>query len=187
MFLSDPSSGILPRMANEPQSIEVLGPRDQSGREEARRIRLRRIETAVNLLDDVFVVPGTQIRFGLDPIIGLFPGIGDGLSAACSWLMVLEAGMLGAPKLVLLRMGANLLIDTVIGIVPFVGDLADFAIKSNRKNLQLLQSIPEHEWRPERSPRALFWLIAGLLAGVFAAVTAMGLLLLRAMYQFVTG
>jgi hypothetical protein len=89
-------------------------------------------------LDNAFVFPGTNIRFGLDGVIGLIPGAGDAISALISIYIIHRAKMLGAPEKLLNKMRWNVVIDTVAGAVPFVGDLFDVAFKSNVRNVRLL-------------------------------------------------
>ena len=91
------------------------------------------------LLDSAFGVPGTRIRFGLDAIIGLIPGIGD-LSAPIFAVVILATGFrMRVPAIVQARMVLNAAIDMVVGLVPFFGDLADIAWKANLRNLALLE------------------------------------------------
>jgi hypothetical protein len=99
---------------------------------------LRRLEALGSLLDSRFRLPG-GFRFGLDPLIGLVPGIGDGISAIVSLYIVLEAYRLGASRGTLARMLLNIGLDLGVGIIPIIGDVADFAFKSNRRNLDLLR------------------------------------------------
>jgi len=89
-------------------------------------------------LDTRFVIPGTTIRFGLDSLLGLIPGIGDGISALIGLHIMNRARDLGAPPLLLARMGGNIALDAVLGAIPLVGDIFDVAFKSNRKNVNLL-------------------------------------------------
>jgi hypothetical protein len=99
---------------------------------------LRRLEALGSLLDSRFRLPG-GFRFGLDPLIGLVPGVGDGISAILSLYIVLEAYRLGASRGALARMLLNVGLDLGVGIIPIIGDIADFAFKSNRRNLDLLR------------------------------------------------
>lgn len=101
--------------------------------------RLQRVNRLASLLDDRFRIPGTRIRFGLDPLIGLIPGIGDAVSLGSSLWMVAEARAAGAPAGLILRMVWNLLVDAVLGSIPLLGDLFDLAYKANRRNLELLR------------------------------------------------
>ena len=92
-----------------------------------------------NLLDNAFRIPGTGIRFGLDAIIGLVPGVGD-LSAPVFAAVILVTGFkLRLPAIVQARMVVNATIDMLLGLVPFLGDLADIAWKANLRNLALLE------------------------------------------------
>lgn len=101
--------------------------------------RLAQIEFLTRLLDDRFRIPGTSIRFGLDGIVGLVPGLGDAATMAMSLYIVHRARGMGASRAVIARMVGNVLIDTVVGAVPLLGDLFDVAFKANRRNLTLLK------------------------------------------------
>ncbi|ABF41151.1 hypothetical protein Acid345_2150 [Candidatus Koribacter versatilis Ellin345] len=92
-----------------------------------------------SLLDDLFRIPGTPIRFGLDPLIGLLPGVGDLITGAASFLIILAGWQRNLPRVTLVRMVTNVVIDTLVGSIPVAGDMFDVAWKSNRKNLTLLQ------------------------------------------------
>ena len=99
---------------------------------------IRRAQNIARWMDDRFRIPGTNRRVGLDGVLGMIPGIGDVLTTGVSVMIMKEAWAHGLPKTVIGRMGANLLIDTVVGAVPLVGDLFDFGWKANRKNAELL-------------------------------------------------
>jgi len=122
-------------------------------------------EHLVTLLDDRFRIPGTDFRFGLDPIIGiLFPGIGDAVTGAGSVGLMALALRRGLPRVVMFRMILNILVDVVAGSLPIVGDIFDAAYKSNRRNLELIR---EHE-TPGSKPTAMDYAIATL--GIVLAV-----------------
>jgi hypothetical protein len=104
-----------------------------------REQRLARIDALSQLLDTAFIIPGTGIRFGLDALIGLVPGIGDAITTAMSLYIVNEARALGAPRLLIARMLVNVALDGVVGVVPLVGDAFDVAFRANRRNLALLR------------------------------------------------
>ena len=91
------------------------------------------------LLDNAFRVPGTDIRFGLDPILGLIPGIGDLATPVLSVLILVHGARVRVPKIVLARMVINAIVDFTVGAIPVVGDLFDFGWKSNAWNLALLE------------------------------------------------
>lgn len=100
---------------------------------------LARARALTRLLDTALRVPGTGIRFGLDPILGLVPGLGDVAGAVLAGYMVLLAGRSGASRTLIFRMLANIAVDTVGGTLPVVGDAFDVAFKSNSRNLALLE------------------------------------------------
>lgn len=100
---------------------------------------LEDLETLAKWFDDRFTVPGTQFRFGLDSIAGLIPGVGDTLTAGVSALLVLRAKRLGVRNSLVLRMLSNVGVDWLVGSIPLVGDIFDFAFKANRKNIALLK------------------------------------------------
>ena len=102
--------------------------------------RLKRIRLLSRLLDEQFRIPGTTYRVGLDGLLGLIPGVGDAAGALLSVYILYEAMRLGAPSTVLLRMIANIGIDTVGGAIPVVGDIFDMAWKTNKKNAALLHA-----------------------------------------------
>jgi hypothetical protein len=122
------------------------------------------------LLDSAFRVPGTRIRFGLDAIIGLIPGIGDAIGALLSAFIINEARGLGAPRSVLVRMIANVMIETVVGAIPFAGDLFDAAFKANTRNLALLA---RYQLDPIGSRRSSRFFVAGFSLALAAIVAAM--------------
>ena len=98
----------------------------------------QRVEALEKLLERSFVIPGTKIPFGLDSIVGLVPVLGDLITAAMGAYMVWEARNLGMSKWQLMRMTANIGIDTALGAIPLVGDAFDFIWRSNSKNLRII-------------------------------------------------
>jgi hypothetical protein len=92
-----------------------------------------------DLLDQRFTIPGTSIRIGLDPLIGLIPGIGDLLVNATGSLILVVAAQLGVPKAVLARMGMNIAFNTILGAIPIFGDILSIWFRSNVRNVDLLQ------------------------------------------------
>lgn len=91
------------------------------------------------LMDDRFNIPGTNIRFGLDAVIGLIPGIGDAIGGVVSSYIIWRAKRMGASRLLLIRMAGNMLVDSALGVIPVFGDIFDWRFKSNRRNLELLR------------------------------------------------
>ncbi|MBN8549730.1 MAG: DUF4112 domain-containing protein [Deltaproteobacteria bacterium] len=100
---------------------------------------IKRAEWISRIFDSAIQVPGTDLRIGLDPVIGLIPGIGDAISTIASGALILDAARLGVSNSVLFRMLSNLLIDSLVGAIPLFGDLFDFAWKANLRNLELLR------------------------------------------------
>jgi len=110
-----------------------------------RRREIDRLETLAYWLDSRFRVPGTDIRFGLDALAGLIPGIGDGTTALFSIYIVIQARRLGVPFSLRARMAINIAIDLLIGTIPLVGDIFDAGFKANLRNVALLREHFAHE------------------------------------------
>jgi len=121
------------------------------------------LEQLSRLMDGLFRVPGTSWRFGLDGIVGLIPGIGDTLTSLVSFYVLAAGVRYRVPKVTLLRMAANIGIDYLLGAIPFVGDLFDFAWKSNQKNVALLRERAAVSREEARRGRLSDWLFLGLL------------------------
>jgi hypothetical protein len=101
--------------------------------------RLRWVERISHLLDSQFRVPGTNWRFGLDPIMGLLPVVGGIPSLAVSGILILTMMRHGASGQLVVRMVLNVVLDTLIGAIPIVGNIFDFAYKANDRNVRLLR------------------------------------------------
>jgi hypothetical protein len=101
--------------------------------------RLARLDAVAKLLDIAFILPGTNIRYGIDGIIGLIPVIGDLITTAISLWLVREARALGAPWHVTVRMLGNVALDGVVGMVPLAGDAFDVVFRANIRNVRLLR------------------------------------------------
>ena len=125
------------------------------------------------LLDEAFRIPGTRIRFGIDGIIGLVPGLGDILAGILSLLIPLAAWIRGVPYITLIRMLTNVSIGLLIGTIPILGDAFDIFWKANRRNYALLtRSISEphrHTWKDW----AFLLLLGSAIALVFAVPLAL--------------
>lgn len=107
---------------------------DLKGREAAQR-RLQRI---AKLMDSQVRLPVIGLRIGADAIIGLVPGFGDIVTGAIGAYLIYEAQKLGIPRSAVVRMVANLALDTAIGAIPFAGDVWDFFFRANDRNMQIL-------------------------------------------------
>ncbi len=124
-----------------------------------------RLRSLTHVLDNAIVIPGTEIRFGLDPILGLLPGGGDAISSVMSVYLVAECLRLGLPKATLGRMLSNLLLDTIVGAVPFAGDLFDVGWKANTRNLKLLEAhLTDPKPQTAADKKFIVLVILGLIA-----------------------
>ena len=103
------------------------------------RTRLEWLEWLAHLLDTALVIPGTRIRFGLDGLLGLVPGIGDAITTGISFWIVYEARRLGVPLRLVARMVGNVMVDGALGSVPVIGDAFDMMWRANRRNVALLR------------------------------------------------
>ncbi len=117
--------------------VEVL---TEDPQEEANREAIRRsADLLARILDTAVVIPGTQIRIGLDPLIGLLPGIGDAIASLLGTAMLAMASQLQVPKIVMARMSLNIVLNGVIGTIPVVGDFFSIWFRSNARNAELLR------------------------------------------------
>ncbi len=124
------------------------------------------------LMDDQFVIPGTNIRFGLDPLLGLLPGWGDSASSLVSAVLVLKSARAGVPKIILSRMALNILINAAVGVIPGLGDAFSFWFKSNAKNYALHQKHAGTASKPALRDR-LF--VVAILGGLIAVIILLAL------------
>lgn len=137
--------------------------------EEAAAVRERMARYA-HFLDTFIPIPGTRLRIGVEPLLGLVPVAGDIAGLLFSSLLIYEAQRIGAPRRVLLRMAANTLIDSLLGAIPLFGDIFDFAFKSNRRNVQLLH---DHAARIERGDKPVSMPLLIALVGGMVGVVAL--------------
>ena len=121
------------------------------------------------LMDDLFRIPVLGWRFGLDPLIGFIPGFGDTATSLVSFYILIAAVRHRVPKITLLRMGMNIALDYVVGLIPFVGDFVDAAWKANHKNIDLLKKRATVSSEEARSGRTSDWLfVGGIILGLIA-------------------
>ena len=138
------------------------------------------------VLDTAVGVPGTRLRIGLDAILGLIPGAGDAVSAALSGYIILAAARAGASKAVLLRMVGNVLVDTVIGAVPVLGDLFDVVFRSNARNVALLERHAVDPASADRGSRRLGIVVVAILGLAVLGIVTLGFLLARMLWGLLT-
>ena len=130
--------------------------------------RLLFVRFLADLLDQRFTIPGTSIRVGLDPILGLIPGIGDALANIAGSAILIIAVQLNVPKIVLIRMGLNVAANALIGAIPILGDIFSIWFRSNAKNADLLERYAGSERRRAGLDDWLF------VAGIISAVVLIG-------------
>ncbi|MEY2412464.1 MAG: hypothetical protein QOD84_1070 [Acidobacteriaceae bacterium] len=148
-------------MPTLPDAIYTPGPKHPATDES--------LDHIAGVLDDMFRIPGTRIRFGLDAIVGWIPGIGDAFAGIASFIIVFAAWQRGAPGITLARMVLNVLLEMLVGAVPVVGDLFHVAWKCNRRNYKLLMRVRH----APRAPTARDWLVVVLIViAIAAAVVA---------------
>ncbi len=136
-------------------TVKILPSRDEQA-------ELVVVNALAKVMDEAVTIPGTNVKIGLDPILGLLPVVGDIGSSAISLYMLRAAQRLGVPLIVQLHMLMHILIDTVLGLVPIVGDYLDILYKANVKNAALIQHAVENRETGGRSSWLTF--ISVLLA-----------------------
>lgn len=146
--------------------------------------RLRWVVRAAHLLDSQFRLPGTRFRFGLDPLLGLLPIVGDLSTTVVSVALLLTMLRHGASGAVVVRMALNILLDTVVGAIPVVGNVFDFAYKSNERNVALLRRHYA-EGRHTGSGRGLVVLLLLGFLGLAGLVAWGSVALLHWLWQYV--
>jgi hypothetical protein len=131
-----------------------------------------RIRRVTNILDELVPIPGTRHRFGVDPIIGLIPVVGDVVGALVGLWVIGEATRFGVPRIVVARMSVNLLVDLAVGIIPLIGDIFDFVSRSNSKNLELFKTHALDPGATTAGHQAFFVGIVLVVIGAIWLVTA---------------
>lgn len=151
-----------------------------------KRQTLQRARSLARLLDSSLRVPGTRFRFGIDPLLGLIPGVGDLAGVALAGSILVAAARLGVPRASLLRMGANVGVDALVGMIPLVGDLFDAGWRANVRNLRLIEAHLEDPAQAARQgsrwlivtalgiSAVLLLLVAGAIWLVVALLRAIG-------------
>lgn len=147
--------------------------------------RVERLQRLARLWDSAIRIPGTRVRVGLDPLVGLVPGFGDAAGALVAAYIVLEAARFDLPGATLLRMLANVAIDALVGTVPVLGDIFDVAWRANLKNVALIE---HHLADPHGARRASrVWIVVVIVVLVLLALlgVAAGWLVARALLRLV--
>jgi hypothetical protein len=142
---------------------EVLPPEEKGKRKALEPI----FKWLAYIMDEVVRVPGTKFRFGLDPLLGLIPGIGDTSSALVSAFALIQAVRIGVPRVLIMRMALNVFVNELIGVVPVVGDAFSFWFKSNARNYEIIK----HHRLGANAPKRSDWLfVIGILLLLFVIV-----------------
>jgi hypothetical protein len=126
-------------------------------------------------MDNLIRIPGVNWRVGLDPFIGLIPGVGDLVSTFVSLYVILAAVQYGAPKITILRMGLNIGIDLLVGAIPFLGDFFDVVWRANDRNVRLLRSRMNAYGSERRQAQASDWAFVLLVVGIVLGILALSL------------
>jgi len=164
-------------------SVDAAGRVESVETADAREAR-ERLRWLAWLLDSSIPVPGTRFTVGLDALIGLFPFVGDMIGVLLSSFILKEAARLGAQKVILWRMAANVAVEGVVGIVPLAGDAFDAVFKANLRNVRLLDEWIEKPHRAERSSRLFGLALVGGMAVFLVLLGALGYLLGRWILSF---
>ena len=120
-------------------TIDPPGTYSNSRPDESRRAALERIDFLARLFDTAFILPGTNVRFGIEAVMRLVPGIGDAAASALSCYLLYEAHRLDVPKAVFARLVTNVAIEGIIGAIPVLGDVFDVGFRANRRNVEILR------------------------------------------------
>ena len=139
-----------------------------------------------DLLDNRFVIPGTTVRFGIDPILSLIPGIGELASPAFAVVLLVQGVQQRVPRAVLVRMVANALIDAAIGAVPIAGAVGDIFWRANTRNLALLERHARPGVPPAPGDVAFLWIVAGVLGLLVAIPLVAALTLTVIVWRWIT-
>ncbi len=153
----------MPKTITLPPKVEVLPPE----RETIDPV----LEQLSDWMDTRFEIPGIKVRFGLDALLGLIPGVGDAATFLTSCYILSAAARYGVPRITLWRMGLNVITDLVVGCIPLVGDVFDVAWKANTRNVQLLKRELASTPQSQRERRRGDWLIVGgMVVGLFVVL-----------------
>ena len=128
------------------------------------------VDTAAGLLDNKFKIPFTNIRFGVDFLIGLIPGIGDWLGLSLSVILVIAIMRHGISITMMLRMIFNIVLDFFLGLIPFLGDLIDLRVKANRRNVEMLRQYYAENPNPPSAIRSFFVIFVCFLIAMGFAI-----------------
>jgi hypothetical protein len=156
--------------------VEVLPPEKKSGKQEEIDAILGLV---TKVMDTIFRVPGTKFRFGVNPLIGFIPVIGDQIDAAISTAVLFRSVRYRLPKIVLVRMALNVLLNALFQGIPVIGDLFTFFFKANRQNYELLR---KHAGTGKPVTRGDWIFVAVIIGGTFLIAISLSVLLIYAIW-----
>lgn len=139
---------------------------------------MRMVDTATDLLDTKFHIPGTNIRFGADFLMGLIPGVGDAVSLTISGLLIATMARHGASGRLVARMLANVGLDALVGTIPVAGNAFDLVYKANSKNLKLMREFYDED-KHRGSAWPIVLAVVLFLSFLFAAIVLIGYFIVR--------
>lgn len=151
-----------------------------------RRAVKERLSRIAWLLDNSIQVPGTSFRVGIDSLIGLIPGFGDALGALLSSYILAEAARLGIPKATLVRMGLNVALETIVGMIPIAGDIFDMAWKANQRNVRLLDAYMDNPRKTVTTSRLLVFGLAVAMIALIVGLVILGIIIVRWLVQTIS-
>ena len=153
---------------SDKQSLEWSTTEEASDRKTAIEI-----ERLAHWLDTLIEIPGIKVRFGIDALLGLLPGVGDTASALASVYILRAASTFGVPRITLARMTLNIITDLLVGAIPFLGDIFDLYWKANRKNVELLRRhLKANPTVRQKLTRSDGFFVAGMIAVVAVILVA---------------
>ncbi|MDZ7690450.1 MAG: DUF4112 domain-containing protein [Balneolaceae bacterium] len=137
------------------------------------------------LLDNRFTIPSTRIRFGIDPVIGLVPGIGDWIGGAISIYYLVMVGIKGGKASVLGRVFLNILLDVLIGSIPVLGEIFDVYWKANIRNAKILQELEENPAKTTSESRFWIWMVLIQCIAVIIALLLLFVWLIAELFDLI--
>lgn len=159
----------------------------QRNKDSPAQLSMERLNRFAWLLDNSIPIPGTRYRIGLDPLIGLVPGIGDTIAALLSMIIIGEAARARLPASILARMTFNVALEVLIGAIPLVGDIFDMTWKANARNARLMEQYLTSSRSTVVSSRIMLSLVVALLLFSIAASLWVGFLILHRLWMAISG
>jgi Domain of unknown function (DUF4112) len=150
-------------------------------------LSMERLNRFAWLLDNSIPIPGTRYRIGLDPLIGLIPGIGDTIAALLSMIIIGEAARARLPASILARMTFNVALEVLIGAIPLIGDIFDMTWKANARNASLMERYLTSSRSTVVSSRIMLSLVAAFLFFSVVASLWVGFMILHRLWTAISG